>query len=791
MADSSLSSPGLGSGLDVKGIVDKLMSVERQPITKLAQREAQFQAKITAFGSLKGSLSSFQGALAALKDASKFSTVKASAADSTILSASTVPGAAAGNYSVEVNKLAQAQKLSTAGQASTSAAIGNGVITFDFGAISGGAFNAATGKYTGASFTSNGNGTKSVTIDASNNSLAGIRDAINKAKIGVSASLVNDGGALPNRLVLTQESTGKDLSMKLSVSGDAALASLLGHDPAATQAMAETVTAQNAEFKIDGLSISKKSNTVTDAIQGVTLNLLKTNTGASTNLAVARDTTQIASAVNNFVKGYNDLNKTLTDLTSYDAATKKGGLLLGDSTVNNIRYNLRTTLTSALGGGTSSLSTLNDIGVEFKRDGTLSVDSVRLQNALTNTPDDIAAVFASTGKATDSLIAYSAAGSKTKAGTYAVQVTTLATQATLSGAATLSTFPVTLDNFAIKVDGVQSATITPAHANGYGTLTTAALGDFTIDASSDQFKITVDGVQSSTLAIDPADYATYNSPAMKTSLAGKLQTLINADATLVAAGKSVSVSFDSGTGRFAFQSASKGISSSVTLAMDSGETDVLGMSGGTAGARYTSGADLATDMQTAINSDTVLQAASTKVTVSYAANALSFISGRYGSKSTVEFTALGATASTAIGLTTGAPVAGVDAAGTINGTAATGDGQLLTGAVGNDADGLKITVSGGAVGVARGTVSYTEGAAFKLNKLIDTFLANDGLIKSKTDGLSSSIVNIGKQRTTLQGRTDKVEKRLLQQFYSLDKIMSDLSKTSNFLTQQLSSLNKR
>ena len=255
MATTSVST---GSNIDVAGIVSQLMTLEQRPLAKLTTKEASYQAKLSAYGSIKGALGSFQTTVSGLSDISKFQALNATTSDSSVATVSAAPTAVTGTYSLDVTKLAQAQKLATIGKASDTAAIGTGAsttLTFDFGsiAIGGGSFDPVTGKYTGASFTSNGNGTKTVTIDATNNSLQGIRDAINSAKIGVTATLVNDGTATPYRLALSSDSIGNSNSIKISVAGDATLGTLLAHDPgtapaSGTQNLAETVTAQNAEF---------------------------------------------------------------------------------------------------------------------------------------------------------------------------------------------------------------------------------------------------------------------------------------------------------------------------------------------------------------------------------------------------------------------------------------------------------------------------------------------------------------------------------------------------------------
>lgn len=453
------------AGLDVNGIVSQLMAAERQPLTRFASQEAGYQAKLSAYGSIKGGVSSFQTALQGLNNASKFQALTATSSDTAVVSATAASTAAPGQYALEITSLAQAQKLVAAGQTSSTDAIGSGAattITFDFGTVSGGTLT--DGVYSGASFASNGNASKSVTIDASNNSLEGIRDAINSAKIGVTASIINDGSGTPYRLALASDDTGVSNSLKVSVSGDAAIEGLLAHDPAGTQNLSQTVAAQNANFTLNGVAITKTSNTVTDALAGVTLNLNKVTTSPAT-LTVARDTASMSGAVSGFVKAYNDLTATLKNLSSYDATAKRGAILQGDSTVRSLQTQLRNIVGSPIVGVPGDLSTLSSIGVSFQKDGTLAVDQTKLNDAIKNHPDEIASLFSSVGKGSDSLVGFSKATDDTKAGSYAVNVTQLATQGKTVGSGAI-TFPLTVsagsnDTLALNVNGT-SAVVTLA-----------------------------------------------------------------------------------------------------------------------------------------------------------------------------------------------------------------------------------------------------------------------------------------------------------------------------------------
>lgn len=537
------------TGLDVNSIVSQLMTVERQPIKKLDVREAGYQAKLTAYGSVKGAVSSFQTALQGLNSASRFQSLKATSSDTTIFSASAASTAAAGTYSLEVTSLAQAQKLVAAGQTSSTATIGSGAaatVTFDFGTISGGTFNSGTGTYTGATFTSTGTGTKSITIDSTNNSLQGIRDAINAAKMGVTATIVNDGSGTPYRLALSSDNNGTSNSMKITVAGDATVSSLLAHDPAGTQNLSETVTAQNANFKVNGVSVSKTSNTVSDVIQGITLNLSKVTTSPAT-LTIARDTASISSSISGFVKAYNDLAGTLKNLSAYDTASKTGAILQGDSTVRSLQAQLRSMLSTAVTGTSGALTTLSDVGVSFQKDGTLALNQTKLDSAIANNFSDIAGLFASVGKASDSLVGFSSAASSTKAGNYAVNVTQIATRGNMAGA--------------------------------------LAVGTTTINASNNALSVIINGISAS-LTLSSGTYTA-------ATLATEVQSKINSASALSTAGIAVAVTQSGGI--FTVTSSAYGSTSSVAMT-GNGADNLFGGIGGAAPATppaTTTGVDVA------------------------------------------------------------------------------------------------------------------------------------------------------------------------------------------------------
>ncbi|MCY1165879.1 MAG: flagellar filament capping protein FliD [Pseudomonadota bacterium] len=394
---ASISSLGVGSKLDLSGLLKDLENTERQPLLALKAQAASYTTKLSAYGKLQDSLAALKTASSKLGSLDLFQGAKASSSFATVLTASATASAVAGNYAIKVSQLAQAQSLATAGVVDAKAAIGTGAatITIDFGTFT----PADVGLGTPASFAVDaGHKPAVVAIDANNNTLEGIRDAVNAAKAGVTASIVNDGSGAPNRLVLTSDATGETSSMKVSVSGsNTDLGTLLSHDPVAGVGLKETAAAQNAKLTVNGLEISSATNTVSESLQGVTLNLVKA--GEST-LTVARDTASISSAVNALVTAYNGLLSTGKALTAYDPDTKTGSPLTGDSTLRLLQVRIREALISPqVSGSSSDLTVLSDIGVSFQKDGTLSLDSVKLEKALSTNLEGVGKLLA--GTATD------------------------------------------------------------------------------------------------------------------------------------------------------------------------------------------------------------------------------------------------------------------------------------------------------------------------------------------------------------------------------------------------------
>lgn len=265
------------------------------------------------------------------------------------------------------------------------------------GTFAGAGFVGTTSE-TPASFLSNGIVIPPITIDGTNNTLAGIRDAINAANMGVTATIVNDGSATPYRLALSSDSSGISKSLKITTSGgDGTINALLAHDPGgliAAQHLNQTVAAQNANFKVNGIVISKTSNTVTDAIDGVTLNLSKATTTPAT-LTVERNTTAVSDAAAGFVKAYNDLYTSMKNSSAY----KSKSALEGDATLRSLQTQMRNIANSAVSGGT--MTHFFEVGISFQANGVMQLDSAKLASAMSTNFSDVANLFNSaTGYAT-------------------------------------------------------------------------------------------------------------------------------------------------------------------------------------------------------------------------------------------------------------------------------------------------------------------------------------------------------------------------------------------------------
>jgi flagellar hook-associated protein 2 len=375
----SITALGVGSGLEIGSLVSQLVAAEAEPANKrLDRREAGYQAQISGLGALKSALSELQAALEGLKATTSFKGTSVTSANPERFTASASGDAAPGRFSIEVVQLASAQKLRSQGFSDEASAVGTGSLTISVGET---AF--------------------SVTIDESNNTLAGIRDAINSAadNTGVAATIVNvDGGSggTESRLVLTSEHPGSSSVITVAVkdddgddSDDAGLSRLTSDH------LIELDPAKDAQITIDGQIVTRSSNTISDAIDGVTIELLSEAPEGEgpADLRLSQDNSVAGAAINKFVEGFNTLVDVLNQIASYDADTGQAGSLFGDSAVRNVEFQLRRLLGSRL-AESGSIQGLADIGITTDDTGKLSVDSATLDRAIQDDVDAVAVLFA-------------------------------------------------------------------------------------------------------------------------------------------------------------------------------------------------------------------------------------------------------------------------------------------------------------------------------------------------------------------------------------------------------------
>ena len=379
---------------------------------------------------------------------------------------------------------------------SNTTTLGTGTLTIDIGS-----WNSDY-----SSFTRNGTaGSQSITIDSTNNTLTGVRDAINSAAAGVTASIVNDGSG--NRLVLSSSTTGAANGFRVTTTDadgnntDGAGLSQLAFDPASgANASTHLADAANASFSLDGLAISKPGNHVTDVIDGLTLDLAAADTTKTTTFSISRDTATAKSNIGAFVNAYNAVVNNLGSLTSYNATSKTAGPLNGDSSMRLISTRLQSIVASVLPGG-GNINSLGDIGIKFTDTGTLTIDDTKLSSVLSTNPDAIGRLFATTGTSSDSLVQYTGSTDNTQAGSHALSVSTLASK---------------------------------------GATTGSAAANLTITAGvNDTVSVTVDNV-ATTITLSPGTYASAD------ALATEVQSKINGTSALSTLGSSVAVTASNG-----------------------------------------------------------------------------------------------------------------------------------------------------------------------------------------------------------------------------------------------------
>lgn len=377
----SVSSAGLGSGLDVNSIITSLMAVESKPLDALKTQATSLNTKISTYGKLQSYFSALQDKSNALSSLSLWQSTTATPGDTTALKVSTGTGSVAGNYAVKVTKLAAAQTV-TSSALPAGSSLNSGMLTIELGSWTGTPVDGFTAK----------SGSTAVNIDISEDdtSLTSIRDKINAAGAGVVASIVSDASG--SRLSIRSKETGAENAFRITAAetfddgNDATGLSSLAFDLAGgASQMTQAQVAANAQAQINGIDVSSASNTLSNVVDGLTITLMK-ETASPVDVAVAADTASVKTKISDFVSAFNDLASQLRTQTAYNGDSKTAGALQGDASAVSLLTQLRSVL-NVSSSASSTWTRLSDVGISMQSDGTLKIDDSKLGNALNNLPE--------------------------------------------------------------------------------------------------------------------------------------------------------------------------------------------------------------------------------------------------------------------------------------------------------------------------------------------------------------------------------------------------------------------
>lgn len=365
-----ISASGIGSGLDINGIVSQLVAAEAEPVNaRLNAKEIDLGSELSAFGTLKSALSAFQSSVTKLDNETSFQVFTASSSDENVFTASADKTAVAGEYDIEVIQLAQAEKLRSKDYTASTDIVGTGTLDISLGAD-----------------------TFQLTIDSSNSTLEGIRDAINSASDnpGISASLITvDSGT---QLILSSNKVGASNTIDVVAVDDNASDGFKLTD-LNTSKLNSLQSASDAKIEVDSQTVTRNSNSFSDVISGVTFNLTGVKPGTIETLSVVSDTQTIKKDIEGFVTNYNTLVGVMKGLSNFDASTLVAGPLNGDSVVRGIQNSLRQALSTTVTGGV--FSNLSELGITFGNKGSLEIDGAILEGKLNNELSDVNQFFSS------------------------------------------------------------------------------------------------------------------------------------------------------------------------------------------------------------------------------------------------------------------------------------------------------------------------------------------------------------------------------------------------------------
>ena len=403
---------GINSNLDTGGIIDNLVALQRAPINIVEAKRSIEESKLLSFQDLKGRLQTFKGIVNTLNTDSEFLSTQGlfsnnnSLDSNSVVSLSTSSQASSGTFSLTVNNLARESKLVSEGFASTASSLDQGTLNLGVGASS-----------------------VTITIDSTNNTLDGLRLAINNSGLNVKASFINDGSSTnPVRLAISGTKSGVDNDVTIGISGF-----LFGAGSINLVNFTETQTAQNANFVLDGVAITKSGNVISDVIDGTILTLESAGSGTVT---LSSDTETIKDNIQNYVDGFNELMIHLNDLLSLNTDTGETSVLFANFTVQNLQQTLRESISNRVVGVSGDFNYLSQIGIRTNSDGTISIDDGDLSDALAQGVGNVSDLFSSNGSTTSSAVTFIGFTSATNPGGYDIQVSNGVPQLATSGSST-------------------------------------------------------------------------------------------------------------------------------------------------------------------------------------------------------------------------------------------------------------------------------------------------------------------------------------------------------------------
>ena len=752
-----------GSGLNITQIVDSLVDAEQTP------QENQIQSKIdarntaiSAIGEVKSALSVLSTSLSSLVGNTSLSV---SSNNTAVTAEITNPSTAKTmNSSITISALAAGQTLAFSGYSSVTDVVGAGTLILE------------RGDWSSGSFVANSTTTSQSLTVSSTDTLSSLKDKINALNYGVTASIIGAGDDTFTLALKSNE--GKENALRISATENPSGSGLSKIDNTTTNASKQKVAGTDASLVVDGISLTRASNTITDLFDGYTVNLVST-TSSSANLTASVDNASATSNLQKFIDSINTLKKLLSDKTFRGDPSLEKGALADDTVIKNLKKQIDSLTTSPLTGFGATNVYLSNLGVRTERDGQLSLNTTILEQELKDNPSSLDAIFNSMYSSDSTLLSVSGGTSKPpKAGTYAFAMT-----AYVSGALT----------------GLATNDNTPG-----------------VTSSNNTIQLTVDGIASGSISVPNAEYSSED------ALATAIQTAINTDTNLVARGKTVLVTHSNGS--YSITSSSTGSSSSIVLnAIGSNLDSFLKMSG------TNSNNSIATTQSGTASSALTLNGASisSNIFTDNTGKRISITSAG-GNESTYGFTVVGtdlqdnaqtevitgpAANGTVIGTKTFKTVTAVTPASNSSGSITVGTsgvGITTTGVTGSatlggvamnadvsnkiftmssgDAAGLKVKYSG--LG-ATSSVYYGESLIDKFTSYISTALTSTGS-GSVADRISTLNSELSTQNTLLSDlnvKSETTRQRYLQQFTAMEQAVTSLKSTGEYLTNLFESLN--